>query len=409
MPKINKKEFENLARLIVETAGILLDEGKEYLMEARLEPILERYGLDTFNDLYNQAISDATGKLKAGIVDAITINETYFFRDNSPFSLLKNKIIPDIIDHKTKAFPNRKIQLKIWSAACSTGQEVYSLGMMLKEMLLNSERFEINILGTDISSEAIAKASYGKYNQFEIERGLSEHYLGKYFSKLANGWKIKDEIRSMARFSQMDLNKSFTGIGSFDVILCRNVAIYFPLNGKIKLFQKLATVLNPHGVLIVGGSESLAGLANDFVPRHYLNSVFYQLRKNDPHKAEIPQLSPYRQVETPPNPPKPKITPRITKSNPLKRRIQKPSSRLNPVSGNQVPQTGPQEQPNPAAEYPGKTDTSFSKNSEKESLLETLQSRTPKDQSPLIKQNDKEKNKKISLLEKINLEKKEQK
>ncbi|MCG8335084.1 MAG: protein-glutamate O-methyltransferase CheR, partial [Proteobacteria bacterium] len=238
MPNITEKEFENLARLIVETAGIQLDKGKEYLMEARMEPILERHGLDTYNDLYNQAISDATGKLKASIVDAITINETYFFRDNAPFDLLKNKVIPDIIDRKTTISPNRKIQLKIWSAACSTGQEVYSLGMMFREMRLNADRFEINILGTDISSEAVAKASYGKYNQFEIERGLSGHYLGKYFTKLANGWKIKDEIRSMARFSQMDLNKPFSGVGLFDVILCRNVAIYFPLSVKISLFQK---------------------------------------------------------------------------------------------------------------------------------------------------------------------------
>lgn len=407
MPKISNKEFENLAGLIVKTAGILLDEGKEYLMEARLEPILERYGLDTFNDLYHQAISDATGKLKASIVDAITINETYFFRDNSPFDLLKNKIIPDIIDQKNTVFPNRKAQLKIWSAACSTGQEVYTLAMMFKEMQLGSDRFEINILGTDISNEAVAKASYGKYNQFEIERGLSEYYLGKYFTKLANGWKIKDEIRSMARFSQMDLNKSFSGIGSFDVILCRNVAIYFPLSGKIRLFQKLATVLNPHGVLIVGGSESLAGLANDFVPRHYLNSVFYQLRKNDPEKPESPQLSPYRQVETPPVPPKPKIIPRVATPNRLKHTTPKPPSQLDPVDSRQISQTGSQEQPKPSVEYQDKTNASFPERERKGSLLATLQSRPSKNQSPLVKQNPKEKNEKISLLEKLNREKKE--
>ncbi len=408
MPNITEKEFENLARLILETAGIQLDKGKEYLMEARMEPILERHGLDTYNDLYNQAISDATGKLKASIVDAITINETYFFRDNAPFDLLKNKVIPDIIDRKSTISPNRKIQLKIWSAACSTGQEVYSLGMMFREMRLNADRFEINILGTDISSEAVAKASYGKYNQFEIERGLSGHYLGKYFTKLANGWKIKDEIRSMARFSQMDLNKPFSGVGLFDVILCRNVAIYFPLSVKISLFQKLAAVLNPHGVLLVGGSESLAGLANDFVPRHYLNSVFYQLRKNDPDKPESPQLSPYRQVEAPPVPPKPRITPRAARPHRLKPNTPRPPDPIRPENSNTALQTGPPEQSKPpAVDYPGKTTTFFSEKSEKKSLLKSLQSQPGRARSPMIKRNSGGKKEKTSLLEKLNKDKKD--
>ena len=293
MAKITDKEFDNLARLIVDTAGIQLDKGKEYLVEARLEPILERNGLESYDALYRRAISDTTGNLKTSIIDAITINETYFFRDNSPFDLLKNKIIPDVIDRKSETFGQRKIPLRIWSAACSTGQEVYSLSMTFKEMFLEDDRFEISILGTDISNEAVAKASYGKYNQFEIERGLSSHYLNKYFTKVANGWRIKDEIRAMARFIQMDLNRPFhKDIRDFDVILCRNVAIYFPVDVKIKLFKKLANSLNPGGALLVGGSESLAGLARDFVPRHYLNSVFYQLKKTSTATAEQPKTSP---------------------------------------------------------------------------------------------------------------------
>ncbi len=319
MAKITDKEFENLARLILETSGIQLDKGKEYLVEARLESVLERYGLDSFNDLYNQAISDATVTLKASIVDAITTNETCFFRDNSLFELLKNKIIPDFIDQKSGLHQQQKIPLNIWSAACSTGQEVYSLGMTLDGMSSSLDRFDISILGTDISNEAIAKASYGKYNQFDIERGLSSHYLDKYFNKLANGWKIKDEIRAMVRFSQLDLNRSLAGLGSFDIILCCNVAIYFTVSGKISLFQKLAKVLKPDGVLIVGGSESLMGLANDFVPRHYLNSVFYQLRKSDSATSEPSKLGPYRQTENAINVYPPKyISPKISPTEPNK-------------------------------------------------------------------------------------------
>lgn len=303
MPDLSAAEFEKLSRFIMDTAGIQLDKGKEYLMEARLEPILERLGFKSYNDLHKHAVSDASGKLKASIIDAITINETYFFRDNTPFELLKNKILPEIIDQKSKVYGQHKIPLKIWSAACSTGQEVYSLAMTLSEMRLFSERFDISILGTDISNEAVAKASYGKYNQFEIERGLSSYFLNKYFSKTGNGWRIKDEIRVLARFSQMDLNKPFTALGTFDVILCRNVAIYFPTSGKIKLFNKLADCLNASGALIVGGSESLAGLTSEFVPKHYLNGVFYQLRQTDMGKPIKPALSPYQKAAVPTPPP----------------------------------------------------------------------------------------------------------
>ena len=141
MAKITQPEFENLSQLIVESAGIQLEKGKEYLMEARLEPVLDIYGYDSFGDLYQQARADTTGKLKAKIIDAITINETFFFRDKTPFELLKNKIIPDLIDLKSQQMKRSKIPLKIWSAACSTGQEVYSIGMVLKEMFLDENRF----------------------------------------------------------------------------------------------------------------------------------------------------------------------------------------------------------------------------------------------------------------------------
>ncbi|MBU2515653.1 protein-glutamate O-methyltransferase CheR [bacterium] len=278
MTQISEQEFTDLAGLILNNAGIQIDQGKEYLMKSRLDPLLVQYGFESFRQLYQQANSDLTGKIKAEIIDAITINETYFFRDNSPFVLLENKILPDIIDRKSKHRPNGPIPIRIWSAACSTGQEVYSIAIKLHEMLVQRNRYEITILGTDISNEAIARASYGKYNQFEVERGLDSRFLHKYFSQVAGGWRIKDEIRSLVRFSKMDLNLPFTGIGTFDIILCRNVAIYFPVPGKIKLFQKIAKILNPGGALIVGGSESLSGLSSEFTPKHYLNGIFYQLR-----------------------------------------------------------------------------------------------------------------------------------
>jgi chemotaxis protein methyltransferase CheR len=407
MPKISNQEFENLARLILETAGIQLDEGKDYLLKARLAPILERHGLDSYSDLYNQAVSDATGKFKAAIIDAITINETYFFRDKAPFDLLKNKIIPDLIDQKSTVFKQQKIPLKIWSAACSTGQEVYSLGMMLKEMSLGVDRFDITILGTDISNEAIAKASYGKYSQFEIERGLSSHYVGQYFTKLATAWKIKDEIRSMACFSQMDLNKSFTGLGSFDIILCRNVAIYFPVSGKITLFQKLATVLNPHGALIVGGSESLAGLANDFVPRHHLNSVFYQLRTSDTTKPGAPQLGPYRQAESSSSTKKTRVSPPVpAPSHPKPAATRSPQNK-EVLPAAETPEPDAANPVNSSIAKPGEAAEPTEKKPEKKSLLETLHSQSQKADTSMFSENPQEKTEKNSLLEKLNKEKKD--
>jgi chemotaxis protein methyltransferase CheR len=393
MTKITDKEFENLARLIVETAGIQLEKGKEYLMEARLEPILERYGLDSYNDLYRQALTEASGKLKSSIVEAITINETYFFRDNTPFDLLKNKIIPDLMDLKSQQSRGGKTSLKIWSAACSTGQEVYSIAMTLREMIPASNPIEISILGTDISSEAVARASYGKYNQFEIERGLGSYYLNKYFTQVEKGWKIKDEIRSLARFSKIDLNQPMAILGSFDIIFCRNVAIYFPKEGKIKLFQNLATVLNSGGALIVGGSESLAGLANDFIPRHYLNGVYYQLRKATQEGSVSPMpapiltgLKPAPLPVPPPNPSKPKSSSITYKL--ARKKVEKAESL------SQKPITIP-----PSVEEPNRK-ISVSETPEKSSLLDRLNKKTT-NEAGLFPGEKKRKSNKDSLLGKL--------
>lgn len=307
MTAITEQEFERVAAFVLEHAGIQLEKGKEYLVEARLQPLLERYQLQSYKELLQKAVQDTSDDVKTRIVNAITINETYFFRDQSPFELIKNKILPDIIDIRSQQYKQGQIPIKIWSAACSTGQEVYSLAITLLEMLPDIQRFNLNILGTDISSDAVAKASYGKYNQFEIDRGLGSYFLNKYFNQVPNGWRIKDQVRGLVRFSRFDLNQPFSSLGTFDLVMCRNVAIYFPMQGKIRLFQKIANVLNPNGVLMVGGSESLAGIATDFVPRHYLNGVFYQVRRSQqdaPSVSKVKFSKPVRKpAPTPVNPP----------------------------------------------------------------------------------------------------------
>jgi len=168
--------------------------------------------------------------------------------------------------------------IRIWSAACSTGQEVISIAIVLKELLGAINKYNIKLLGTDLSDAAIRQASYGAYNKFEIERGLPQDRLVHYFTSDGANWKIKDEIRSMAMYQKFNLMHPFSGLGKFDIIFCRNVAIYFTLEDRKKLFNKIADVLEPDGYLIIGSTESLTGVCPRFVPKRHLKSIFYQLR-----------------------------------------------------------------------------------------------------------------------------------
>lgn len=279
MISITPEEILLLSKYVFDISGIKLDPQKGYLLESRFQPLISEFHCNSFRELYEKARSDRTGAVMNRMIDAITTNETYFFRDSKPFDLLSNKIIPDLIDRRRKEGGNRRIPIKIWSAACSTGQEIYSIGITLFELLKNLDAYNISILGTDISDDVVTKASYGMYNRFEVERGLPPHFLNKYFTKAANGWRIKDMIRSLARFEKRDLTKPFNDLGRFDIIFCRNVAIYFDHREKINLFKKIAQLLTPGGSLIVGASESLSGIADDFVARHYLKSMYYQLAR----------------------------------------------------------------------------------------------------------------------------------
>jgi len=278
MAKITAEEIKVLAQYIYNISGIYLDQDKGYLLETRLNPLLSAHHCDSFMALYHKARADASHRLDKEVVNAISTNETLFFRDSKPFELLKNKIIPDLVDHRSAAGGPRKIKLRIWSAACSTGQEVYSIAISLLETLGNLADYDITLLGTDISDEAVAKASYGLYGKFEIERGLPKKTLQRYFTPAAGGWRVKDEIRSLAVFKKFNLMDSYAGLGSFDIIFCRNVAIYFTNADKRKLFQKLAQVLVSDGCLIIGGSESLGGIAPQFKARNYLQGAYYQLQ-----------------------------------------------------------------------------------------------------------------------------------
>ena len=274
--KITPAEVTLLSKYIYGVSGIHIEASKAYLLETRLGRLLEANKCSTYTEFHNKAKTDHSKGLEKQIIDAITTNETLFFRDTGPFELIKHKIIPEIMDKRAgKAITS---PIRIWSAACSTGQEVFSIAIVLKELLGANARTKIKLLGTDLSNAAVRQASYGEYNKFEIERGLPQTQLQRYFTARGSNWKIKDEIRAMATFRQMNLMRPFNALGKFDIIFCRNVAIYFTLEDRKKLFNKIADTLEPDGYLIIGSTESLTGVCPRFVPKRHLKSIFYQTR-----------------------------------------------------------------------------------------------------------------------------------
>ncbi|MCK5671982.1 MAG: protein-glutamate O-methyltransferase CheR [Spirochaetales bacterium] len=279
--KVTPEEFALFTKYISDISGIHLNPGKEYLLETRLVKMMNNTETDNFTDLYNKIRSDFSKKLEQELLNAMTTNETLFFRDSAPFDLLQHKIIPDLIDKRVPGSDINKspLTLKIWSAACSTGQEVYSIGIVLKELLGDTSRHNVSILGTDISDEAVTKASYGYYSLVDIERGLPPVKLNKYFNKENDKWKIDDEIRSLATFRKLNLMNDFNHLGKFDIIFCRNVAIYFPEEKKKSLFNRISKLLKPDGALIIGSTESIATVCPSFESKRYLRSIYYQLKK----------------------------------------------------------------------------------------------------------------------------------
>lgn len=278
MLKISSDEIKLLSKYIYEISGIYLDESKKYLLETRLNSLVQEQGCSNYLEFQKKAKAEASKTIERKIIDAISTNETLFFRDTGPFQLLQHKILPELIDARTPKAPGLKTSLKIWSAASSTGQELYSVAIVLQDLLGDLSKYAIKLLGTDISDAAVAQASSGKYNKFEIERGLARDKLAKHFTLNGQTWKVNDQLRSMVNFRKLNLMLPFVGLGKFDIVLCRNVAIYFTLEDRKKLFNKIADILEPDGYLIIGSTESLTGVCPRFIPKRHLRSIFYQLK-----------------------------------------------------------------------------------------------------------------------------------
>jgi len=275
MIRLQPDEQKNLAQYVYSLCSITLDESKGYLIESRLASLVEDSGSVSYAALLAKAKADISRALERKIIDAITTNETSFFRDISPFDLLRHKLIPELIDRRARAGAAR---IRIWSAACSTGQELYSIAIMLKELLGDTDRYGIRLFGTDISNDAVARASRGLFSPVEISRGLSEAQRAKYFAQGGGGWQIRDEIRGMASFQKLNLMADFSALGRFDVIFCRNVAIYFSDKDRITLFGRMERALEQGGCLVIGAMESLNGICPQFESKRHLRAVFYQVK-----------------------------------------------------------------------------------------------------------------------------------
>ena len=276
-PSITREEVPVWSRYIKELCGIHLDESKGYLFETRLGHLFRDSGAANFSELFAKARADSTSKLRNQIIESITTNETSFFRDTAPFELLRYKLIPELIDRRGKT--GGRTPIRIWSAACSTGQEAYSTAIVFKEVLGDLSRHDIRILGSDISNRVVAQASYGEYSRLELERGLEPEKLTRHFVASGDRWRVRDEIRAMASFRTVNLLEPYSMPHSFDIIFCRNVAIYFNEADKIRLFRGILKYLAKDGCLIIGSTESISGLCPEMEPKRHLRSVFYQAKQ----------------------------------------------------------------------------------------------------------------------------------
>ncbi|MBX6423591.1 protein-glutamate O-methyltransferase CheR [Thermosulfurimonas sp. F29] len=247
-----KPEIFNFFTMLVERAsGISIKSGKEYLLQSRLDELARTLGYRDHEKLYEVARTKLTRQLLDQIVDALTTNETYFFRDQHPFETLRRVIIPEL-----KKKREREKRLRFWSAACSTGQEPYSLAILLREYFPDLVKsWHIEILASDISESALKKAREGVYNQIEVNRGLPVTFLVKYFKQVAAHWRISDEIRRMVTFKRINLVEPFPVMHQFDVILCRYVLIYFSQPMKKRVWENLCRALAPGGYILLGATE----------------------------------------------------------------------------------------------------------------------------------------------------------
>jgi len=273
---LSKDQYDNFRGFLEDSCGIVLGDNKHYLVTSRLNKLTHEFSFDSLSAMLDELKRKNDAKLKERVIDAMTTNETSWFRDNYPFELLKENLIPEIVKNNK---PNR---FRIWSAACSTGQEPYSISMSINEFQMKSPgvlNIPVEIVGTDISSTVLDMARRAEYDQLSVTRGLPEEKKKLFFQSIdGNRWKLNDKIKSIVKFNEINLLQNYTLIGKFDLIFCRNVLIYFSADLKSDILNRMAKILNPGGFLVLGGSESPTGYCRAFEMTRFPKGVVYRLK-----------------------------------------------------------------------------------------------------------------------------------
>lgn len=276
--KIETREFQLLRDYIEKHCGIHLDESKAYLIENRLLTMMIENGCRSYSEFYTKALNDQTHTLRDKIIDAMTTNETLWFRDASPYKILQFELLPLFLK---EFIAGTKKTIRIWSAACSTGQEPYSIAMIVNEFartnpLLHPSKVEI--IATDISPTVLFLAKAARYDTLAISRGLSDELRNRYFEQSGKVWVLKDTIKNMVTFKKLNLQEDITSLGHFDIVFIRNVLIYFSDEFKKDLLNRIASRLRPDGFLIVGASESVSNYSNIFSMLTHDRALYYKVR-----------------------------------------------------------------------------------------------------------------------------------
>jgi chemotaxis protein methyltransferase CheR len=253
-------DYEFLRKLLKTRSGLDLSSDKQYLVESRLVPLARRVGLAGIPELVAK-IKSGSEPLTVEAVEAMTTNETFFFRDKLPFDHLRETILPSLLPARAS-----RRSLRIWCAASSTGQEPYSIAMCLKEFGSALAGWRVEILATDLSQAVLEKSKAGIFSQFEVQRGLPIQMLVKYFTQTGELWQLNADIRGMVQHRQLNLLQDFSHLGMFDLIFCRNVLIYFDQETKVGIFDRLGKVLESDGILALGAAESVVGISDAFKP-----------------------------------------------------------------------------------------------------------------------------------------------
>ena len=262
--------FASLQTFLLKSSGLSLDRDKQYLVEARLNPVMQQAGLAGLPELVARISADRA--LAKKVTEAMTVNETFFFRDRMPFDGFRNAILPELISARA-----RTRKMRLWSAACSTGQEPYSLAMILDEEARRLTGWSVDIVASDIAELVLKRAREGVYTHFEAQRGVPMSHLVRYFTKRKEHWSINQNIKARVDFRQQNLIADFSALGTFDVIFCRNVLIYFAPEQKRDVLARLARALAPDGFLVLGAAESVIGYSSEFKP-HGENRVILTRR-----------------------------------------------------------------------------------------------------------------------------------